>query len=68
MINKDGNAYRILFEEVSGNYIVMGDGDNTYDFTGIPKLLEPLERRIRHRLTLINTDLKNEHLNRGVEA
>ena len=27
MINKDGNAYRILFEEASGDYIVMGDGD-----------------------------------------
>ena len=22
-----GNAYRILFEEASGDYIVMGDGD-----------------------------------------
>ena len=28
----DGNAYRLLFEEASGDYIVMGDGDNTYDF------------------------------------
>ncbi len=27
-----GNAYRLLFEEASGDYIVMGDGDNTYDF------------------------------------
>ena len=27
-----GNAYRFLFEEASGDYIVMGDGDNTYDF------------------------------------
>ena len=26
-----GNAYRFLFEEASGDYIVMGDGDNTYD-------------------------------------
>jgi glycosyltransferase involved in cell wall biosynthesis len=27
-----GNAYRVGFEHASGNYIVMGDGDNTYDF------------------------------------
>ena len=39
-----GNAYRFLFEDASGNYIVMGDGDNTYDFTDIPRLLEPLKR------------------------
>ena len=38
-----GNAYRFGFEHASGNYIVMGDGDNTYDFTDIPKLLEPLK-------------------------
>ena len=63
-----GNAYRFGFEHASGDYIVMGDEDNTYDFTDIPRLLEPLKREIRHRLTLINTDLKNNHLNRGVEA
>ena len=39
-----GNAYRVLFEEASGDYVVMGDGDNTYDFTDIPRLLEPLKR------------------------
>ena len=39
-----GNAYRLLFEEASGDYIVMGDGDNTYDFTDIPKLLESLKK------------------------
>ena len=39
-----GNAYRILFEGASGDYIVMGDGDNTYDFTDAPRLLEPLKR------------------------
>ena len=39
-----GNAYRILFEHASGDYIVMGDGDNTYDFMDIPRLLEPLKR------------------------
>ena len=49
-----------------GDYIVMGDGDNTYNFIDIPRLLEPLKREIRHRSTLINTDLKNEHLDKGV--
>ena len=39
-----GNAYRFLFEEASGDCIVMGDGDNTYNFTDIPKLLEPLKK------------------------
>ena len=39
-----GNAYRFGFEQTSGDYIVMGDGDNTYDFMDIPGLLEPLKR------------------------
>ena len=26
-----GNAHRFGFEHASGDYIVMGDGDNTYD-------------------------------------
>jgi glycosyltransferase involved in cell wall biosynthesis len=39
-----GNAYRLLFEEASGDCIVMGDGDNTYDFTDIPRLLERLKK------------------------
>ncbi len=60
-----GNAYRFGFEHASGDYIVMGDADNTYDFMNIPRLLEPLKREIRHRLTLIYTDLKNEYLNKG---
>jgi hypothetical protein len=46
----------------------MGDGDNTYDFMDIPGLLEPLKRGIRNRLTLIDTDLKNKHLDKGAEA
>ncbi|CAD6492133.1 MAG: Glycosyl transferase family 2 [Candidatus Argoarchaeum ethanivorans] len=61
-----GNAYRFGFAQASGGCIVMGDGDNTYDFMDIPGLLEPLKRRVRHGLTLIDTDLKNKHLNRGV--
>ena len=39
-----GNAYRFGFAQASGDYIVMGDGDNTYDFTNIPGLLELLKR------------------------
>jgi len=74
-----GNAYRFGFARASGDCVVMGDGDDTYDFMDIPGLLEPLKRGIGHRLTLsaiceassgegINTDLKNEHLNKGAEA
>ncbi|MDI6886629.1 MAG: glycosyltransferase family 2 protein [archaeon] len=39
-----GYAYWFGFEHASGDYVVMGDGDNTYDFTDIPRLLEPLKR------------------------
>jgi len=38
-----GYAYRYGFAQASGEYIVMGDADNTYDFTDIPRLLEPLK-------------------------
>lgn len=38
-----GYAYRFGFEHASGDYIIMGDGDNTYDFDDIPRLLEPLK-------------------------
>ncbi len=37
-----GSAYLDGFKHVKGDYIVIGDGDNTYDFGEIPKLLEPL--------------------------
>lgn len=37
-----GYAYRYAFKFAKGKYIVMGDGDNTYDFLEMPKLLEPL--------------------------
>ena len=39
-----GNAYRFGFARASGDYIVMGDGDNTYDFMDIQRLLEPLKK------------------------
>ena len=38
-----GYAYRYGFASTSGDYIVMGDGDNTYDFADVPRLLEPLK-------------------------
>jgi len=38
-----GNAYLTGFEHARGQYIVMGDADNTYDFLEIPKLLAPLK-------------------------
>ena len=38
-----GNAYRFGFAQASGDYIVMGDADNTYDFMDTPGLLEPLK-------------------------
>ena len=37
-----GNAYRKGFEEARGKYIVMGDSDDTYDFTEINQLIEKL--------------------------
>ncbi len=37
-----GYAYLYAFRHASGDYIVIGDGDDTYDFLEIPKLLEPL--------------------------
>jgi glycosyltransferase involved in cell wall biosynthesis len=37
-----GNAYQTAFKYAQGRFIVLGDADNTYDFSEIPKLLEPL--------------------------
>ena len=39
-----GYAYLYAFKYAKGKHIVIGDGDNTYDFSEIPKLLEPLEK------------------------
>lgn len=39
-----GNAYKSAFERASGEYIVIGDADTTYDFRELPKLLGPLVR------------------------
>ena len=37
-----GYAYRYAFARVRGEYVVMGDADTTYDFSEIPRLLEPI--------------------------
>ena len=39
-----GQAYLRGFEEARGDYIVMGDSDDTYDFSDLSGLLEPLDR------------------------
>jgi glycosyltransferase involved in cell wall biosynthesis len=38
-----GSAYLRGFEEARGEYIVMGDSDDTYDFSDLSALLEPLD-------------------------
>lgn len=37
-----GYAYRYAFERTSGDFMVMGDADTTYDFEQIPRLLDKL--------------------------
>jgi glycosyltransferase involved in cell wall biosynthesis len=39
-----GNAYLKGFEHARGRYLVMGDADDTYDFTMIPLFLDALQR------------------------
>jgi glycosyltransferase involved in cell wall biosynthesis len=39
-----GNAYLAAFEHARGQYIVIGDADDTYDFLEIPNLLTPLKK------------------------
>jgi glycosyltransferase involved in cell wall biosynthesis len=39
-----GSAYLAGFSAARGRYIVMGDGDNTYDFDLVGRFIEPLER------------------------
>ncbi len=38
-----GNAYLAAFQQAGGQCYVLGDADNTYDFTEIPLLLAPLK-------------------------
>ena len=42
-----GQAYLRGFAEARGDYIVMGDSDDTYDFPDLGRLIAPLTRR-RH--------------------
>ena len=37
-----GNAYLKGFSEAKGGFVVMGDSDDTYDFTELDHLVEPL--------------------------
>jgi len=37
-----GYAYLYGFRDARGEYVVMGDADDTYDFLEVPRLLEPL--------------------------
>ena len=39
-----GAAYLRGFQEARGKYLVMGDADDTYDFSDIARFVEPLER------------------------
>lgn len=39
-----GQAYLRGFEEARGDYIVMGDSDDTYDFSDLSRLIAPLRR------------------------
>jgi hypothetical protein len=38
-----GNAYRKGFAAARGRFVVMGDSDDSYDFTKIPALIAPLQ-------------------------
>ncbi len=40
-----GSAYLRGFKEARGQYLVMGDADNTYDFEDVPRFVEPLIER-----------------------
>lgn len=39
-----GAAYLAAFPHARGRFVVIGDGDNTYDFFQIPALIEPLRQ------------------------
>ncbi len=39
-----GSAYMAGFDAARGTYVLMGDADDTYDFTEIPRFLESLEQ------------------------
>lgn len=37
-----GNAYLAGFKAASGNLVIIGDADNTYDFRSIPEIIQPI--------------------------
>jgi glycosyltransferase involved in cell wall biosynthesis len=39
-----GNAYKKGFQEAQGKYLVMGDADDSYDFTDLKRFVEPLKQ------------------------
>ncbi|MEK6951612.1 MAG: glycosyltransferase [Nanoarchaeota archaeon] len=39
-----GAAYLEGFSQATGDYIIMGDSDNTYDFLDIPRFIDELDR------------------------
>jgi glycosyltransferase involved in cell wall biosynthesis len=39
-----GSAYLRGFQEARGQYLIMGDADDTYDFRDIARFIEPLQR------------------------
>ncbi len=41
-----GVAYLAAFPHAKGRYVVLGDGDGTYDFSQIPLLIEPLRQGV----------------------
>ena len=40
-----GSAYLRGFEEAQGKYLIMGDSDDSYDFSAIAHFIEPLEKQ-----------------------
>jgi hypothetical protein len=55
-----GAAYLRGFQEARGTYLVMGDSDGSYEFTDIPRFIEPLARD--HCDMVIGTRLKGNIL------
>lgn len=53
-----GNAYLKGFEEAKGGYIIMGDADDSYDFSEIPRFLDALEN---HDIVIGN----RKHIKKG---
>ena len=55
-----GSAYLRGFQEARGQYFVMGDADGSYDFTDIPRFLDPLKSG--HYDMVMGTRLKGKIL------